>query len=52
MSTEQKGKMVSSIMVSLKSKAFLENKHFDEGVFFNLIFMTDKELVRISNLCK
>ena len=39
------------IMVEMKSAAIMQNKPFDEGVFFDLIFMSDKELLRISKLC-
>ena len=35
----------------MKSAAILQNKPFDEGVFFNLAFMTDKEFLKVSKLC-
>ena len=51
MTDEQKGKLISQIMGALKEQAFLLGKHFDEGIFFNLIFKTDEELLRIKGLC-
>lgn len=51
MSDKVKGEMITRIMVEMKSAAILQNKPFDEGIFFNLIFMSDKELLRISKLC-
>lgn len=35
----------------MKSAAMSQNKAFDEGVFFDLIFMSDKELLKIAKLC-
>lgn len=51
MSDKVKGEMITKIMVEMKSAAIMQNKPFDEGVFFDLIFMSDKELLRISKLC-
>lgn len=51
MSDKVKGEMITKIMVEMKSAAIQQNKPFDEGVFFDLIFMSDKELLRISKLC-
>ncbi|WP_455612844.1 hypothetical protein [Bacteroides congonensis] len=51
MSDKVKGELITRIMVEMKSAALLQNKPFDEGVFFNLIFMSDKELLRIAKLC-
>lgn len=51
MSDKEKGEMITKIMVEMKSAAILQNKAFDEGVFFDLAFMNDKELLRISRLC-
>lgn len=51
MSDKVKGELITRIMVEMKSAALLQNKPFDEGVFFDLIFMSDKELLRIAKLC-
>lgn len=51
MSDKVKGEMITRIMVEMKSAAILQNKPFDEGVFFNLAFMTDKELLKVLKLC-
>lgn len=51
MSDKVKGEMITKIMVEMKSAAIMQSKPFDEGVFFDLIFMSDKELLRISKLC-
>ena len=51
MSDKVKGEMITRIMVEMKSAAMLQNKAFDEGVFFDLIFMSDKELLKVSKLC-
>ena len=51
MSDKVKGEMITKIMVEMKSAAIMQNKPFDEGIFFDLIFMSDKELLRISKLC-
>lgn len=51
LSDEQKGKIISSIMGELKNQAYLLGKHFDEGIFFNLIFKSDDELLRIKKMC-
>lgn len=51
MNDKVKGELIARIMVEMKSAALLQNKPFDEGVFFDLIFMSDKELLRIAKLC-
>ncbi|WP_302295537.1 hypothetical protein [Bacteroides finegoldii] len=51
MNDKVKGELITRIMVEMKSAALLQNKPFDEGVFFNLIFMSDKELLRVAKLC-
>lgn len=51
MNDKVKGELITRIMVEMKSAALLQNKPFDEGVFFDLIFMSDKELLRIAKLC-
>lgn len=51
MNDKVKGELITRIMVEMKSAAILQNKHFDEGVFFDLIFMSDKELLKIAKLC-
>lgn len=51
MNDKVKGKMIAKIMGEMKSAALLQNKPFDEGVFFDLIFMSDKELLRVAKLC-
>lgn len=51
MSDKIKGSLIAQIMGEMKSAAILQNKPFDEGIFFNLAFMSDKELLRISKLC-
>ena len=51
MNDKEKGKMIAKIMGEMKSAALLQNKPFDEGVFFDLIFMSDKELLRVAKLC-
>ncbi|UWF79522.1 MAG: hypothetical protein [Bacteriophage sp.] len=51
MNDKVKGELITRIMVEMKSAAILQNKPFDEGVFFDLIFMSDKELLRIAKLC-
>ena len=51
MSDKEKGNMITQIIVNMKQAALAENKPFDEGVFFDLAFMSDKELLRISKLC-
>ena len=50
MSDKEKGSLITQIMVEMKSAAILQNKPFDEGIFFNLIFMNDKELLKVSKL--
>lgn len=51
MNDKVKGELITRIMVEMKSAAILQNKPFDEGVFFDLIFMSDKELLKIAKLC-
>ena len=51
MSDKVKGELITRIMVKMKSAALSQNKPFDEGVFFDLIFMSDKELLKVSKLC-
>lgn len=51
MNDNVKGNLIARIMGEMKSAALLQNKPFDEGIFFDLIFMSDKELLRISKLC-
>lgn len=51
MNDKVKGELITRIMVEMKSAAILQNKPFDEGVFFDLIFMSDKELLMIAKLC-
>jgi len=51
MNDKVKGEMIAKIMGEMKSAALLQNKPFDEGVFFDLIFMSDKELLRVAKLC-
>ena len=51
METKEKGELIASIMVRLKEQAYLLGKIFDEGIFFDLIFKTDSELLKIKSLC-
>ena len=51
MSDNVKGELITRIMVEMKSAALSQNKPFDEGIFFDLIFMSDKELLKVSKLC-
>lgn len=51
MNDNVKGNLIAQIMSEMKSAALLQNKPFDEGIFFDLIFMSDKELLKISKLC-
>lgn len=51
MNDKVKGELITRIMSEMKSAALLQNKPFDEGIFFDLIFMSDKELLRIAKLC-
>ena len=51
MSDNVKGNLIAKIIGEMKSAALLQNKPFDEGIFFDLIFMSDKELLKISKLC-
>ena len=51
MNDKVKGEMIAKIMGEMKSAALSQNKPFDEGIFFDLIFMSDKELLKVSKLC-
>ena len=51
MSDKVKGNLIARIMGEMKSAALLQNKPFNEGIFFDLIFMSDKELLKVSKLC-
>ena len=51
MNDNVKGNLIAQIMGEMKSAALLQNKPFDEGIFFDLIIMSDKELLKISKLC-
>ncbi|GAB6866377.1 MULTISPECIES: hypothetical protein [Bacteroidales] len=51
MNDNVKGNLIARIMGEMKSAALLQNKPFDEGIFFDLIFMSDKELLKVSKLC-
>lgn len=51
MSDKEKGNMITQIMIEMRLAAFAANKPFDESIFFNLAFMEDKELLKISKLC-
>lgn len=51
MNDNVKGNLIAQIMGEMKSAALLQNKPFDEGIFFDLIFMSDKELLKVSKLC-
>lgn len=42
-----KAKLIENIMLELKMRAILENRHFDESVFFKLAFMEEKQLKNI-----
>ena len=52
MTTQEKGKVIADIMVALKDQSFLLGKEFDSGIFFDLIFKSDKEIMKIKNLCR
>ena len=51
MNDNVKGNLIARNMGEMKSAALLQNKPFDEGIFFDLIFMSDKELLKVSKLC-
>jgi hypothetical protein len=51
MNDNVKGNLIARIMGEMKSAALLQNKPFNEGIFFDLIFMSDKELLKVSKLC-
>ncbi|MBC5606162.1 hypothetical protein [Bacteroides difficilis] len=51
MNDNVKGNLIAQIMGEMKSAALLQNKPFDESIFFDLIFMSDKELLNVSKLC-
>lgn len=51
MTTEQKGKLIASIIRTLKATTQIQKKAFDEGdTFFALAFKTDAELNQIATL--
>ena len=51
MSTDQKGKLIGTIISHLRFAAQQQNKAFDGGdTFFALCFKTDKELLKIAKL--
>lgn len=50
MTTEQKGKLIASIMRTLETTAKIQKKAFDDGIFFALAFKTDAELNKIAKL--
>lgn len=51
MTTEQKGKLIATIMRTLKTTARIQDKAFNEGdTFFALAFKSDAELNRIAKL--
>lgn len=52
MNDSEKGNLVGKIMVALKETATVQNRIFDDGIFFKLIFMSDKELLKVSKLCR
>jgi hypothetical protein len=52
MTTQEKGKVIADIMVALKDQSFLLGKEFDSGIFFDLIFKSDKEIIKIKKLCR
>ena len=51
MNDKVKGNLIAQIMGEMKSATLLQNKPFGEGVFFDLVFMSDKELLKIAKLC-
>ena len=51
MNDNVKGNLIAQIMGEMKSAALLQNKPFDESIFFDLIFMSDKKLLNVSKLC-
>ena len=51
MNDNVKGNLIAQIMGEMKSAALLQNKPLDESIFFDLIFMSDKELLNVSKLC-
>ena len=50
MSDKVKGELITRIMVEMKSAALSQNKPFDEGIFIDLIFMSDKKRLKFSKL--
>lgn len=52
MTTEEKGRMISTIMRTLETTARIQKKAFDDGVFFSLAFMADDDLRRIARLAE
>ena len=51
MSDKVKGELITRIMVEMKSAALSLKKPFDEGIFFDLRFMSEKALLKVSTLC-
>jgi len=51
LTTEQKKVIIENVMITLKNQAILLNRRFDEGIFFSLAFMTDRELLKTKRLC-
>lgn len=51
MTTDQKGRLIATIIRTLKTTAKIQNKAFDEGdTFFALAFKSDAELAKIARL--
>lgn len=51
MTIDQKGKLIGTLMRTLKTTAKLQDKAFDEGdTWFALAFKSDAELERIARL--
>jgi hypothetical protein len=51
MTIEQKGRLIATIMRTLKATAKLQDKAFNEGdTFFALAFKSDSELERVAKL--
>jgi hypothetical protein len=51
LTSENKGKLINDIVGVTKLQAKKENKYFDAGeLFFKLVFMEDKKLVKLHSL--
>lgn len=51
MSTEEKGRLIATLIRTLRAVAFLQKKPFDEGdTFFALAFKSDDELNKIARM--